>query len=193
MSLRYALVGLLASQPSSGYELTKRFAVSMAHVWPAGHSQIYPELARLVADGLIEQTEEGARGRKTYAATPAGVAELREWMRSTEPDYGCRSDAQLRDFFLWAIPPDEAVAHVGRDADVYRRRLAELEDIGQTVDWAADGPARAARLTLELGLRHYRMLVEWADWAAAEITAGALEAGGPAPGQASRTAGPPTA
>jgi DNA-binding PadR family transcriptional regulator len=187
MALRYALVGLLASQPSSGYELTKRFAVSMAHVWPAGHSQIYPELARLVADGLIEQTGEGPRGRKTYAATAAGLGELRAWMRSTEPDYGCRSDAQLREFFLWVIPRDEAVAHLERDAEVYGRRLADLEEIARTVDWGADGPTRASRLTLEMGLRHYRMLVDWAGWAAAEVAAGALEPGGPVPGDA-RTA-----
>jgi PadR family transcriptional regulator, regulatory protein AphA len=188
MSLRYALVGLLASRPSSGYDLTKRFAVSMAHVWPAGHSQIYPELGRLVADGLIEQTEEGPRGRKTYAATPAGVAALGDWME-TEPDYGCRSDANLRQFFLWAIPPADALAHLERDANVYRHRLGELEEIARTVDWDADGPTRASRLALEMGLRNYRMLIDWANWAVEEITAGALQPGGPVPGERDGAAG----
>jgi PadR family transcriptional regulator, regulatory protein AphA len=180
MSLRYALVGLLASRPSSGYELSKRFAVSMAHVWPVGHSQIYPELSRLVADGLIEQTEEGPRGRKTYAATPAGVAALRDWME-TEPDYGRRSDADLREFFLWALPPAEALAHLERESNVYRQRLEELEQIARTVNWDTDPPTRASRLALEKGLRAYRMLIDWANWAAEEITAGALQPGGPVP------------
>jgi PadR family transcriptional regulator, regulatory protein AphA len=187
MSLRYALVGLLASRPSSGYELTKRFAVSMAHVWPARHSQIYPELGRLVADGLIEQTDEGPRGRKTYAATPAGVAALRDWM-ATEPDYGCRSDANLRQFFLWAIPPAEALAHLKRDANVYRHRLGELEKIARTVDWDTDAPTRASRLALEMGLRNYRMLIDWTTWAAGEIAAGALQPDGPAPTERDRAA-----
>jgi PadR family transcriptional regulator AphA len=187
MSLRYALVGLLASRPSSGYELSKRFAVSMAHAWPAGHSQIYPELSRLVADGLIEQTEEGPRGRKTYAATPAGVAALRDWMQ-TEPDYGRRSDADLREFFLWALPPAEALAHLERESNVYRRRLEELEQIAQTVDWDTDAPTRTLRLALDKGLRAYRMLIDWADWAAEEITAGALQPGGPVPGERDRAA-----
>jgi PadR family transcriptional regulator AphA len=182
MSLRYALIGLLAWRPSSGYELTKRFAVSLAHAWPVSHSQIYPELARLVSDGLIEQTETGPRGRKTYAATPAGVAALREWMQSTEPSYDRRSEADLREFFLWVIPPAEALAYLERSANVYRRRLAELENIERTVDWTCDVPTRATRLTLEKGLRNYRMLIEWADWATDEIKAGALELGGPVPG-----------
>ena len=187
MSLRYALVGLLASRPSSGYELSKRFAVSMAHVWPVGHSQIYPELSRLVADGLIEQTDEGPRGRKTYAATPAGRGSP-AGLDGDRPDYGCRSDANLREFFLWALPPAEALAHLERDANVYRHRLGELEEIARTVDWDADAPTRASRLALEMGLRNYRMLIDWANWAAEEIAAGALHPGGPVPGERDQAA-----
>lgn len=183
MSLRYALIGLLAWRPSSGYELTRRFAVSMAHAWPVSHSQIYPELARLASEGLIEQTEQGPRGRKTYAATAAGVAALREWMQSTEPGYDRRSEADLREFFLWVIPPAEALAYLERSTNVYRRRLAELENIARSVDWTSDVPNRATRLTLEKGLRNYRMLIEWADWATEQINAGALEPGGPVPGE----------
>jgi PadR family transcriptional regulator AphA len=181
MALRYALIGLLAARPSTGYELTKRFAASMAHVWPAGHSQIYPELARLVADGLIEQTGEGPRRSKTYAATADGVAALRHWMRTTEPDYGVRSEAQLRDFFLWTLPADEAVAHIERDMAVYRQRLEDLEELERTIACATDPPTRAGRITLEKGLRYYTMLVEWSDWAIAEIARGALEPAGPPP------------
>ena len=189
VSLRYALIGLLAWKPSSGYELTKRFAVSLAHAWPVSHSQIYPELARLVADGLIEQTAVGPRGRKTYAATPAGVAALREWMQSSEPAYDRRSEADLREFFLWVIPPADALAYLERSAHVYRRRLAELENIARTVDWTSDVPNRGMRLSLEKGVRNYRMLIAWADWAAEEVTAGALEAGGPVPGEHHPSAG----
>jgi PadR family transcriptional regulator, regulatory protein AphA len=189
MSLRYALIGLLAWRPSSGYELTKRFALSMGHVWPVSHSQIYPELARLAADGLIEQTEEGPRGRKTYAATPSGVAALREWMQSTEPDYGRRSEADLREFFLWVIPPADALAYLERSANVYRTRLADLESIARLVDWTSDTPNRATRLTVEKGLRKYRMLIDWANWATEEIKAGALEPSGPTPGEHDRGAG----
>lgn len=181
MALRYALIGLLASRPSSGYELTKRFAASMAHVWPAGHSQIYPELARLVADDLIEQTGDGPRGKKTYAATATGVVALREWMRSTTPDYGVRSDAQLRDFFLWTLPPTEAIAHIERDMAVYRGRLQELQQLAGTIDWAADAPTRASRIALEKGLRYYGMLVDWSAWAIAEVEEGALDPAGPLP------------
>ena len=45
MSLRHGLLNLLAGEPMSGYDLARLFEASMANVWPAQHSQIYPELA----------------------------------------------------------------------------------------------------------------------------------------------------
>ena len=46
MSLRHALLGLLAVQPATGYELAQKFDASLGTAWHASHSQIYPELAR---------------------------------------------------------------------------------------------------------------------------------------------------
>ena len=73
MSLRHALLGVLTDEPRTGYGLLKHFEQSLAYAWPASHSQIYPELARLLDEGLIEQTGSGARGAKTYAATPCSA------------------------------------------------------------------------------------------------------------------------
>jgi DNA-binding PadR family transcriptional regulator len=85
MSLRYALLGSLADEPRTGYALLKHFEQSLAYAWPASHSQIYPELARLLEEGLIEQTETGARNSKTYAVTEAGLENIRRWLLETTP------------------------------------------------------------------------------------------------------------
>ena len=47
MSLRYALLALLTVEPMTGYDLSKRFESSVAYVWHAPDSQIYPELRRM--------------------------------------------------------------------------------------------------------------------------------------------------
>ncbi|GAA1996356.1 hypothetical protein GCM10009799_23780 [Nocardiopsis rhodophaea] len=79
MSLSYALLGMLAYEPFSGYDLKKRFDGELGeYAWHAPHTRIYPELVKLADEGLIEVTDEGARGRRTYAATEAGRAELRQ-------------------------------------------------------------------------------------------------------------------
>ena len=77
MSLRHAVLGLLADGPASGYDLLKMFDRSLAFVWPASQSQLYGELNRLADDGLIEVSNEGPRGRKDYAITDQGRAEAR--------------------------------------------------------------------------------------------------------------------
>src|SRR5919108_6155342 len=81
MSLPYALLGLLAVKPRSGYELTKEFEGYLGrYAWQAGHTSIYPELGKLAERGLVEVTHEGPRGSRTYALTPAGREELRTWL-----------------------------------------------------------------------------------------------------------------
>src|SRR3954470_550449 len=80
VSLRHALLGMLAVRPGTGYELAQRFDTSMSNAWHASHSQIYPELARLTELGMVEVVGEGARRSRTYAVTEGGREELRHWM-----------------------------------------------------------------------------------------------------------------
>ena len=179
MSLRHALLNLLAGQPMSGYDLAQLFDRSMANVWPAQHSQIYPELGKLVASGLITQIAEGPRGRKVYETTPAGLDELRSWLRESGPDYSVRFEALLRVFCLWALPRDEALSLLGQDRAEYERHRAQMEAAITEVDWSESPYHRSARLTIDFGVRFYTTLIEWIDWAVIQIQAGALQPGGP--------------
>jgi DNA-binding PadR family transcriptional regulator len=181
MSLRYGLLDLLAGEPMSGYDLARYFSASMGNVWPAQHSQIYPELAKLLAEGLIEQTGEGQRGRRIYQTTPKGIEALRSWLRGTEPDYSVRHAAQLRVFCLWVLPTDEALAHLARDRAEYVRHLAQIERTIATKDFAVSPTQRASRLTIEFGRRFYAAQIDWIDWATEQIAAGTLQEGGPVP------------
>ena len=97
MSLRYALLGLLADRPYNGWQLLKNFEGSLAYAWPALHSQIYPELARLREAGLIEQTGEGPRGSKEYSLTATGRAEIERWLRETTPSRNTRDERHCPD------------------------------------------------------------------------------------------------
>jgi DNA-binding PadR family transcriptional regulator len=164
MSLRHALLGALADRPRTGYELLKHFEQSLAYAWPASHSQIYPELARLRDAGLIEQTGAGARNSKTYAVTDAGLAEVRRWLRETEPDRRVRSDAALRTFFLWLLEPDEARDELERERQYWRDRLIELQEIKAR----PRGPGRkeqAFGIALEGGIRSIETRLAWLRWA----------------------------
>jgi DNA-binding PadR family transcriptional regulator len=168
MSLRYALLGALADCPRTGYALLKHFEQSLAYAWPASHSQIYPELARLLETGLIEQAGIGARGSKTYAITDAGLEDVRRWLRETEPDRRVRSEAALRTFFLWLLEPEEAATQLERERAYWNGVLDEFRRI-ETEPTGEDKKSRAFRIALEGGVETVEARLAWLDDAIAEV------------------------
>jgi PadR family transcriptional regulator, regulatory protein AphA len=163
-TLGHALLGLLADRARTGYALLKHFEQSLGYAWPARHSQIYPELAKLREAGLIREGEPLPRGGRPYELTEAGHDEVRRWLRETEPSRTVRNEATLRLFFLWLLEPEEAQAYLRDEARRARTLLAELEAIAAQPD--PDSPkTRAYRIALELGLRTARARLEWAEWA----------------------------
>lgn len=168
MSLRYAVLGSLADRPRTGYALLKHFEQSLAYAWPASHSQIYPELARLLEEGLIEQTGTGARNSKTYAVTPEGIAEIRRWLVDAEPDRRVRSDAALRIFFLWLLTQDEAEHQLATERTYWHGVRDEFLRI-QGEPTGSDRKSRAFRIALEGGIGTVEARIRWLDDAISEI------------------------
>ena len=172
MSLRHALLGLLADKPASGYDLTKQFELSLANVWSASHSQIYPELQRMAERGWVVAGDEGSRGRRDYEITADGRTELHRWLTGDRPDRSSRNDAMLRVFFLWTLDREEAVAFLEREAAAYREGLIALERLDTAIPWGDSGSDQMGRIALEQGLRWSRMMTDWADWATEQIREG---------------------
>lgn len=169
MSLRHAVLGMLADEPGSGYDLLKRFERAMANVWPATQSQLYGELGKLEAAGMIRVHAEGPRGRKEYEITDAGLAELRHWLVEVDPGGPPRSAGLLRVYFLGSVSAEQArgyVAAMGETAAEREKRLADLEG---TIDWGDDNQSVYGRLVLEWGKRFSAMQREWAEWAVEQI------------------------
>jgi PadR family transcriptional regulator, regulatory protein AphA len=171
MSLRHALLGLLREGPASGYDLLQTFKLALHDTWPATQSQVYSELAKLAEDGLLSVTPHGPRGRKEYALTDAGLAELRRWLLETEPELHLRRDAILRVFLLGALTRDQAREYLTWLADRAADEATALDQLGASDVWGDDDLSRYGRLVLEFGKRLSEMSNEWASWAATQIPA----------------------
>jgi PadR family transcriptional regulator AphA len=169
MSLKHAALGLLSRGPASGYDLLQTFHGSLANVWPATQSQLYGELGKLADAGLVEVVSEGARGRKEYALTPAGLAELRHWLTEVEPVAVRRSDMLLRVFFLNVVDVEDAQKFLQRRSVEYADYHEELRQIWERIAGQTGSLSEYGRLTLEWGLRYTTMQREWAEWAQAEL------------------------
>ena len=170
MSLRHALLGLLSERPASGYDLLKLFETSLAAAWPATQSQIYSELTKLAGTGLIVVAAEGPRGRKEYALTDEGLAELRHWLTETKPQRNTRNDILLRVFFLGVLTPEQARGYLAELIELSDQGCQSLRRLEESVDWDDGNLSVYGRIALEYGLRFNAMRREWAEWAASQIT-----------------------
>jgi len=163
VSLRNAALGLLSQEPASGYDLLKKFKQSM-DMWPATQSQLYGELNKLADGGLIKVSDIGPRGRKEYAITDAGRAELYRWITSPHDDPPIRNAAMLRVFLLGQLTPGQAREYLESLRSTSEREHAHYEEILNTYDWAADDDAFFARAVLERELRWTQHEIDWANW-----------------------------
>ncbi len=100
MSVRNAILGLLAQRPRHGYELHAAFeaVIGGEKNWDVKPAQIYTTLTRLQESGLVmpEAVEQdGGPEKRIYAITDSGRAELESWFTS-----GVALDHHRDEFFI---------------------------------------------------------------------------------------------
>ena len=85
--------------PKTGYALREQFRDTLGHFWSESFGQIYPALAELERQGLVDRrTHEGSRSA-TFGVTGAGIARLREHLAEPPQKSKPRNGLMLRLFF----------------------------------------------------------------------------------------------
>jgi PadR family transcriptional regulator, regulatory protein AphA len=107
----YVILGMVSREPRSGYEIKALVDNTTRFFWAASYGQIYPELKRLSEAELVEGVEapRGERKRTVYAITPAGEAELKDWLRRPPETVEMREEGLLKLFFSGVLDPAEGV------------------------------------------------------------------------------------
>ena len=156
--VEYVILGALSWGPRSGYEIKQLVDKSTRFFWAASYGQIYPELRRLEATGLIAGAADpqGGRRRTRYTLTPAGRARLREWLLDESAGYELRDEGLLKLFFSRVLDP-------GEELEVLRALRADREAVlDQLRGIERLGVARlSAALVLDYGIRNHEWMVDW--------------------------------
>lgn len=158
MSLRAALLGLLAEGPATGYALIKDFDVASSVIWPAPKGEVYRELAKLEKEGFAARgAEMGARRQREWRITAKGRAELKRWLESA-PDYTLRYEPILRAAFFSTLRSGEVRELVERDRAFFAAELKTLKDVQR-----GGGGSSRARYGLPMAVAFYEAMLKWCD------------------------------
>ena len=187
MSLRYAILGLLARERLTGYDLTKRFDTSIGFFWSAKHSQIYPELAALTKEGMVTfevVTQTSKPNKKVYTITDEGRTELARWVAEPADKRTVKDPLMLRTWAIGAVDPALGLDHLkGALAEAEKRcaYFAQLETEVTTATEEVSEPWQGALLALRMGVMQATMYRDWLRWAVAEMTKAKTSAGAAKP------------
>jgi len=132
MDVKTVCLGLLSIQPASGYDLKKQFESLFRHFFPAGYGSIYPALADLAADGLVDCErirQAGKPDRKLYRITPAGRSAFRNSLAGIEPRHRLRSEFLAMIYFADQLEADRLREVLDRRIEELRAAVAEIDEL----------------------------------------------------------------
>jgi DNA-binding PadR family transcriptional regulator len=171
MALRHAVLAALLEGEASGYELAKRFDVSVANFWSATPQQLYRELEGLEADGLLEGrvVEQQRRpNKRVFKVTDAGRDELYAFTTQPARPIAVRDDLLVKLQAVDAGNSDAVEAAVSDRLEHARAKLALYNRIrrrllaGQSeADYLRDAERVGPYLTLMGGRMYERQNIRW--------------------------------
>ena len=171
MALSHAVLAALLEGEASGYQLSKRFDISVANFWSATPQQLYRELERLEAGGLLRARvieQQRRPNKRVFSLTAAGRQELHEFTAAPARPPALRDDLVVK---LQAV--DVGDGDAVRDAlsarleqaraklDLYDGLRDELLEGRTEDDYLQDAERIGPYLTLMGGRMYEQQNIRW--------------------------------
>ena len=152
-------LGMIAIGRRTGYEIKQLVDVSARYFWSASYGQLYPELRRLEADGLISggDASDNGRQRRAYTLTDEGEAALDEWLTSDELAFELRDEGMLKLFFSDRLPIEQRIELVATMRTRHEEIIERLRAIEPRASRRGGGPYA----TLRFGLAYHDFCAGW--------------------------------
>jgi DNA-binding PadR family transcriptional regulator len=165
-SFEHVLLSMIFAQPSSGYDLKRRFATTPMGVYEPSSGALYPALERLERRGLLRsealQPAAGGRPRRVYSLTADGRQAHLEWIREPVRPQTVAQDLgmHLLRFVMMGdvLPPNEVLVFLASLRAALAGFVTGLEQASANPDVAEN---LAARLAVEHGLAVHRASLAW--------------------------------
>jgi DNA-binding PadR family transcriptional regulator len=164
LSVRNAILGLLAQKPRHGYELHAAFSAVSGATWDVKPAQIYTTLERLEESGLVQTASDLGEGReperRIYAITHDGREALKDWFADGVPTGHQRDEFYVK--LMVGLVSGEA--DPARIIQTQRARLyQDLHDATAQRDSYNPRTEMAQILLLDKAIMHLEADLRWLD------------------------------
>jgi DNA-binding PadR family transcriptional regulator len=185
MALRHAVLAALLAGEASGYELAKRFDVSVANFWSATPQQLYRELDRLAADGLVAGRvveQERRPNKRIFKLTAEGHTALHDYTREPPRPMAMRDELLVKlqaidggDRYAVRAAVEQRLEYARAKLAVYERVRMLLLDGATEEEHVAATPQIGPYLTLTGGLMYERQNIRWCQRVLQALSARGVE------------------
>ncbi|QUQ63825.1 PadR family transcriptional regulator [Kutzneria sp. CA-103260] len=130
MTLRNAVLAALLEGESSGYDLAKGFDATVANFWTATPQQLYRELEKMEADGLLSARvvqQESRPNKRMVSLTEAGRRALHEFTAQTPRPSAIRDELMVQIQAVDASDGDAVRATLNERKESTEAKLARYE------------------------------------------------------------------
>lgn len=173
----FAILGLLAERPRSGYDIQKEVKERLSHFWSESYGHLYPMLRRLQSRRLVAvrkvASAAGRPSRNVYSVTESGRRALEAWFTEPPASSRPRNELLLRVFLGRHAPPHVLL----RDVAAYRRQIADTLVQLRSTEAAVDAERPRSsdalywKLVIDFGIRLFETLDAWSAGAEATLSA----------------------
>ena len=180
MSIKYAILGILAEKDRHGYELKAEFDSRVGEFWSLNFGQIYSTLDRLEKDRLVthdRQSQERRPDRKIFSITEGGRENLDQWLAKPVPKVrALRDEFFIKLVFMDKTDPTAILELIDRQKMLHLQHMNRLTSRKLAVKKQTDRPKNlTAELVLDAGLFHAEADIRWLTLCEEKIKAGARD------------------
>lgn len=162
----YVILGLLAEQPLSGYQIKKLVDIRFKFFWSESFGQIFPALKSLAAAGLVAECETehtDGRAAKTYQITPAGKDALIAWLSQPVEKESLRLEILLKTYFSNYAAPGVMLNHLAAFEQSHAQQLQILGLFQKELERIPDEDEnhREVLRVIDFGQKVNRAYLDW--------------------------------
>ena len=160
------ILGLLAHEDLTGYDIKKRIDGAISLFWKGSFGSIYPALSSMEKEGLVEKKADatGKRERIFYHVTDKGIDCLKAWLEDEKVTNDLKYETLLKLHFGGSVDRATSLKNVEAFEKEIAEKLSLLQLYKKNLEPELDNEDHLHYyLTVSFGITTYEAYLKWCE------------------------------